>query len=326
MANLTKKIQNYAFQNNLWEKGSKIVLGVSGGPDSVFMLDFFSKLSKKYNLELHVAHVNYGLRGKDSEKDELLVRELGEKYGIEVSVFKPKKTEYRGNLENNLRNIRYDFFEKTRQKLGFDLIAVAHNQDDQAETVLMRIIRGSGLQGLGAMKAKTGKIIRPLLQISKAEILACNNQNKLKYRIDKSNLDTKFSRNKIRHELLPYLEKNFNSGIKKTLSEWSLTVADDYDFIDKNAERFAKNICKNKCAHFSAKEFAILHPAMQRQVLRNIFLKLKSSIQDIENKQVEEMLKVIRSSKSKSQKAAIGGLNILKKSDKVDINPHKSTN
>ena len=319
MANLVKKIQNYAFQNNLWEKDSKIILGVSGGPDSVFLLDFFSKLKKKYNLELYIAHVNYSLRGKDSKRDELFVRELGKKYDVEVNVLRPKKSEYEGNLENSLRKIRYDYFEKMRQKFGFDLIAVAHNQDDQAETVLMRIIRGSGLNGLSAMKAKSGKIIRPILQISKADILAYNKQNKLEYRTDKSNSNTKFARNKIRHMLLPYLEKNFNPGIKKTLSEWSFVVADDYDFVDKNAERFAESICKNKCGHFSAKKIMTLHPAMQRQVLRNIFLKLKNNVVDIENKQIEEMLKVIKSAKSKTQKAVIGGLNILKKGDKVEI-------
>ena len=319
MANLIKKIQNYAFQNNLWERNVKILLGVSGGPDSVFLLDFFSKLVKKYNIELHIVHVNYGLRGKDSKKDELFVRELGKKYGIEVSVLQPKESEYKGNLENSLRKIRYDYFEKMRQKLGFEIIAVAHNQDDQAETVLMRIIRGSGLNGLSAMKAKSGKIIRPLLQISKADILAYNKQNKLEYQTDKSNLDTKFVRNKIRHSLLPYLENNFNPGIKKTLSEWSLSVADDYAFIDKNAERFTESICKNKCGHFSAQKFISLHQAMQRQVLRNIFLKLKNNVVDIENQQIEETLKVIKSAKSKSQKAVIGGLKILKKGDKVEI-------
>ena len=319
MANLVKKIQNYAFQNNLWEKDSKIILGVSGGPDSVFLLDFFSKIARKYNLELHIVHVNYNLRGKDSKKDELFVAELGKKYNIKVSVLSLKKNKYQSNLENTLREIRYNYFEKLCQKLGFDLIAVAHNQDDQAETVLMRIIRGSGLNGLAAMKAKSGKIIRPLLQISKTAILAYNKQNKLGYRTDKSNLDTKFLRNKIRHGLLPYLEKNFNPGIKKTLSEWSLVVADDYDFIDKNAERFAKSVCKNKCGHFSAQKFMALHQAMQRQVLRNIFLKLKNNVTDIENQQIEELLKVIKSTKSKTQKAAIGSLNILKKGDKVEI-------
>jgi tRNA(Ile)-lysidine synthase len=103
MPNLVKKIQNFAFQNDLWGKGSGIVLGVSGGPDSVCLLDIFSQLAKKYDFRLHIAHVNYGLRGEDSKKDELFVRKLGEKYGMEVSVLQPKKADYKGNMENSLR-------------------------------------------------------------------------------------------------------------------------------------------------------------------------------------------------------------------------------
>jgi tRNA(Ile)-lysidine synthase len=223
--NLIKKIQNFAFKNSLWKKEARVVLGVSGGPDSVCLLDIFSQLSEKYDFKLHIVHVNYALREKDSEKDEAFVRELGKKYGISVSIFLPKKTQYRGNLENCLRKIRYDFFEQTRKKLGFDLIAVAHNQDDQAETILMRIIRGSGLNGLGAMKSMSGNIIRPMLCVSRSEILSYIKQKKLKYRFDKSNRNTKFTRNRVRNDLIPYLEKSFNPSIKKTISTYKNKIA-----------------------------------------------------------------------------------------------------
>lgn len=319
MTQAIKIIQNFAFQNNLWQKGSKIVVGVSGGSDSSCLLDILSKLSKKYDFELHVAHVNYGLRGRDSEKDELFVSKLAEKYGVGLSVLSPEKSQYKGNLESGLRKIRYDFFEKIRKELNFDLIAVAHNQNDQAETVLMRIIRGSGLNGLSSMKAKTGKIIRPLLQTKKEDILLYMKQNNLKYRTDRSNLDVKFTRNNVRHKLLPYLEKNFNTSIRQTLSQWSLNVADDYEFIEKEAEIFVKAVCKNSCIHFIAGDFLKLHPSIQRQVLRNIFKKLKNGVQNIEAKQIEEIVKVMKSTKSKSQKAVIGGLKLSKKGDKIDI-------
>ncbi|EKD46425.1 MAG: hypothetical protein ACD_67C00239G0002 [uncultured bacterium] len=319
MTQLIKTIQNFAFQNSLWEKNSKIILGVSGGSDSSCLLDIFSKLKPKCNLEIHVAHVNYGLRGKDSDQDEEFVKKLAEKHGFKITVLKAKKRQVKGNLESNLREIRYAFFEKLRNDLDFDLIAVAHNQDDQAETVLMRILRGSGLSGLSAMKAKTKNVIRPLLQTSKKEILAYLKQNKLKFRTDKSNLDTKFTRNSIRHDLLPYLEKNFNPSIKQTLSQWSLSVADDYAFIQESAGSFTQAACKNKGAHFTFQEFEKLSFSIQRQVLRNIFELLKNTTKDLENKQIEELLKVTRSSKSKSQKAVIGGLNISKKGDKIEI-------
>lgn len=319
MPNLIKNIQNFAFQNNLWEKGSKIILGVSGGPDSACLLDVLSKLAKKYDFKLYIAHVNYNLRGQDSKKDELFVRELGKKYGIKVNVLLPKKNKIKGNLENNLRKIRYDYFETIRKKIKFDIVAVAHNQDDQAETVLMRVIRGSGLNGLSSMKAKSENIIRPMLKISRQEILDYLKKNKLRHRTDKSNADKKFTRNAIRHNLMPYLEKNFNRSIKKTLSQWSFSVADDYAFINKNAERFVNNICKSKYVNFSAKKFLNLPIAIQRQSLRIIFQQMKETMIDIENQQIEEIIKVIKSAKSKNQKALIGGLKISKKGDKVSM-------
>lgn len=319
MAQLIKTIQNFAFQNNLWGKNSKIIIGVSGGSDSSCLLDILSKLKPKYDLTIHIAHVNYGLRDKDSDQDEDFVKKLAINYDLPISILKVKKGLFKGNLENNLREVRYDFFEKLRSELNFDFIAVAHNQDDQAETVLMRIIRGSGLNGLSAMKAKAKTVIRPLLQTSKKDILAYVKQNKLKYRTDKSNFDTKFTRNSIRHKLLPYLEKNFNPSIKETLSQWSLNVADDYAFIETFAESFASAKCKDKCANFTIQEFEQFAPSIRRQVLRDIYLQLKNQVRDIDNKQIEELLKVIRSTKSKSQKATIGGLNISKKGDKIVI-------
>ncbi len=144
-------------------------------------------------------------------------------------------------------------------------------------------------------------------------------ENKLKYRTDKSNLDTKFTRNNIRHNLLPYLEKKFNPTIKKTLSDWSLNVASDYEFIEQSAQFFVDGACKNKCAQFKSKDFFLLHGAIQRQALRMIASTLKGSIQDLENGQIEEVIKVIKSTKNKTQKATIGGLNISKKGDKIDI-------
>ena len=319
MAQFVKTIQNFAFLNDLWEKDSKIIVGVSGGSDSVCLLDVLNKLAPKYGFQLHIAHVNYGLRDKASDLDEVFVRKLAAKYELPLSVLIAKKRQYSGNLESNLRKIRYDYFEELRLEIGFDNVAVAHNQDDQAETVLMRIIRGSGLNGLSAMKAKSVKIIRPLLGTSKGDILAYVKENKLKYRTDKSNADIKFLRNSIRHGLLPYLEKNFNPSIKKTLSEWSIAVACDYAYIDKQAERFVSTKCKIKCVHFSAQDFLKLHSAIQRQAVRVMFRRLLGGVNDIESNQVEELIKVIKSAKKKSPKALVGGLNILKKGDSIDI-------
>ncbi len=314
-----KNIQNFSAQYDLWQKGSKIVVGVSGGPDSVCLLEVLVFLAKKYDFELQIAHVNHGLRGKDSLEDEKFVQELGKKYELNVNVLKPNEKSFKGNLENSLREIRYAYFEKLRKQFKFDFIAVAHNQNDQAETVLMKIFRGAGLNGLSGMRPKNGKIIRPLLQTNRAEIMAYLKEKKLTYCIDKSNEQTDFMRNKIRHEALPYLEKEFNPSLVKNLSALAFSVADDYAFLEKRAEKFVNSIYKEKKIVFEDSVFLNLPQSIQRQAIRQIFVKLLSQAQDVEYGHIEEFRKVIKSSKSKTKVAKIGGLKISKKGAKVEI-------
>jgi tRNA(Ile)-lysidine synthase len=320
MKNLIKKVQNAAFQNNLWQKGSRIVAGVSGGPDSSCLLDILAKIKDKYDLEIIIAHVNYGLRGKDSHKDEEFVRKLGESYGIKTYTLSPtlSRQRARGDLlpsENELRDIRYDFFEKLRKKNNFNSIALAHSLDDQVETYLLRIIRGAGLAGMGAMKYKRGKIIRPLLGVSRKEVLDYLKTNKLKYRTDKTNKDTRYLRNKVRRQLIPYLEKNFNSAIKKTIFDSTLTLGEDYDLISGIAE---KTYQKNK--KLSVKEIVRLHPALQKRILLQAIDEKKRNLKDIESSHIEELIKALKSTKSKSKKVFFKGLKFIIKGDKVIIN------
>ncbi len=319
MAKFIKKIQNFSSQYELWNKGSKIIIGVSGGPDSVCLLALLYSLAEKYNFEIQIAHVNYGLRGKDSLADEKLVRQLGEKYQLKVNILRPKNISQKGNLENTLRDLRYAYFEKLRLALKFDFIAVAHNQNDQAETALMRIIRGAGLNGLAAMRPKTGKIIRPLLQTSRTEIVNFLKEKRLTYRMDKSNAKNDIFRNKLRNETLPYLEKNFNQSILETLSNFSFAVADDYAFMEKSAVGFVLAVCSKKKASFLEQDFLALDTAIQRQVLRQIFLKLSGQFKDVEYSHIEELRKIIKSTKSKTKSASIGGLKISKKGAKIEI-------
>jgi tRNA(Ile)-lysidine synthase len=319
MAKFIKRVQNFSSQYELWEKGSKIIVGVSGGPDSVCLLDMLCVLAKKYDFKLQIAHVNYGLRGQDSIGDEKLVKKLAEKYRLKLSILRSKKSLYKGNIENTLRNIRYEYFEKLRVKSEFDLVAVAHNQNDQAETVLMRIIRGAGLNGLSAMRPKTGKIIRPLLQISRTEIVAYLKEKKLIYRMDKSNEKVDILRNKIRQELLPHLQKKYNAAIIETLADFSFSVADDYDFIKESAKNFVNSVCKKNKAIFFDIDFLVLHRALQRQILRELIMRIKGQVKDVEYGHIEEIRKVIKSSKNKTKNATIGGLKISKKGAKIEI-------
>ncbi|MFA7209599.1 MAG: tRNA lysidine(34) synthetase TilS [Parcubacteria group bacterium] len=313
MKNLLKKIQTASSQYGFWNTGSKIILGVSGGPDSVCLLDIFLRLRKTYAFELRIAHVNYGLRKKDSLKDEKFVQELAEKNGLAIDILRPEITSAE-NLENRLRDIRYDFFEKIRQENHFDLVAVAHNLDDQAETLLMRLMRGSGLAGLSAMKFKSGNIIRPLLATSRQEITDYLENRGLESRLDKTNLASDFLRNKIRHGLIPYIENSYNPDIKRTLSDSAVSIAEDHSFIND----FAEKIFQTQ-RELSVKKILSLHPAIQRRVLRLAIAEKNQNIKGIGISHIEEMLKVIRSTKSKNQNVIFKGLKMSRKGDKITI-------
>ncbi|OGI17416.1 MAG: tRNA lysidine(34) synthetase TilS [Candidatus Moranbacteria bacterium RBG_19FT_COMBO_42_6] len=331
MSNLVKKIQNSAFQHHLWQKGSKIVLGVSGGPDSVCLLDVMAKLAPKYDLKLIITHVNYRLRGRDSERDEKFVRKLAEKYGLNAFFLKPKLG--KKISENEMRDIRYEFFEKVRAKNNFDTVAVAHNLDDQVETFLMRLIRGSGLKGLSAMQHKSvhpvksalrspalagefnrGTIIRPLLGTTRAEILGYLKKNKSTYRTDRTNEMSLFFRNKIRNKLIPFLEKDFNPKIKETIFNAISSIAEDHSLIQKLADKTYKNE-----KEISAKKILQMHPALQRRFLLRMISEKNPGGKDVEAAHVSEMIKALKSTKNKSQIVSFKGLKMERKGDKVTI-------
>ncbi|MCK9379141.1 MAG: tRNA lysidine(34) synthetase TilS, partial [Candidatus Moranbacteria bacterium] len=260
---------------------------------------------------------------KDSDTDEKYVRELAKKYSLKINVLNAKKmtTLKNGeNLENKLRQIRYAFFEKVLKKENFNLIAVGHNQDDLAETVLMRVLRGSGLQGLSAISAKNKHIIRPLLNTSRKEIETYLKEKKIYYRIDKTNADTVFFRNKIRHRLIPYLEKNFKISIKKNLSALAETISDDFEYIQNSARKESQKIITTNENKITINISALLNLplSLQRQVLRESISQL-SGLHNIELGNIKELLKIANSKKNKLQQASFGGLKIQRKGDRLTL-------
>lgn len=313
MSNLIKKIQNSIFENALFEQKAKIILGVSGGPDSTCMLSVFCKLQKKYALDLIVAHINYGLRGNDSDKDEQFVQKLAKKYDLTLTIFKPT-IEKNNQSEESLRDIRYAFFEKVRREEQFDLIAVAHNADDQAETVLMRLLRGTGLAGLSAMQAKNNKIIRPLLETTRKEIIIYLKTEKIKYRIDKTNRQSIYLRNKIRNKLIPYLEKNFNPNLRQVLSRSAKSFEEDYSVIEAITEK-----AWEEDEVLSVKKLLSLPIAIQKRVLQKTLAQKNPQLVRQGFTQSEEILKALKSTKNKNQVVRLGGLKMTRYGDRIII-------
>lgn len=319
-ASFLKSIQQVAHDFSLWKRGDRIVVAVSGGPDSMCLLECLVALGKKYDWALHIAHVNYALRGEDSDRDEQLVRERAHDYGVPVTVLRPDVSSDMSNLEARLRAIRYEFFEALRIRLGFDTIAVAHTEDDQSETVLLRLLRGSGLRGLGAMRPRDGVIIRPLLCTPKEDIVRYLEENALPFRIDRSNADLKFTRNRIRHELLPVLEA-FNPRIRATLTQSALSLADDADVLAeglKHATLFVENSEKTQFS-LNASAFCVLHTAVQRAMLRNFVEEAGVFELPPSFSVIEEMRKFIASTKNKVSEKSFRGLKFTRRGDRVSV-------
>jgi len=281
------------------------------------MLDILFVLSQKYHFTLHIAHVNYALRGNDSKLDEELVREQAQAYDFPFHILKPKK-KFTGNLEETLRDIRYDFFEKLRREKKASAIIVAHNQDDQAETFLMRLLRGSGSNGLSSMQLKNGHILRPLLKTSRAEIMQYVKERNISFRIDKSNSDTDLLRNRLRHKLLPLLEKEYQPQIRNVLANTAELLSADAALLQGLAS--ASFIFKKEkgVLSFSCKELFsdsdVLASYKLRLLLRPFFAP-KNPPKGF----IEELIKTLKSTKSKQQTVSSHGLNLVRKGDTVTL-------
>ena len=308
-------MQNTAHTFALWQPKQSFILGISGGADSVCLLDVFSTLAQKHDFQLHIAHVNYRLRGKDSDRDEALVKTVAAAYGIPCTILRPPKTSF-AKSEESYRNLRYQFFEKLRQEKNYDAIVVAHNQDDQAETFLLRLLRGAGLAGLSAMRPKHDHIIRPLIAESRNSILAYLKDRELFFREDGSNSDPRYLRNRIRHELIPFLEKKFQPQTKKILADTAHLIAEDYALLQTVTPTL-----KMDSAHtttFSCQKM-LSHPdAIIRHLLRATltpFFQKKSPPKGV----VDEILKLLRSTKNKHQAITAAGLKLERKGDTVTL-------
>ncbi|MDH4222052.1 MAG: tRNA lysidine(34) synthetase TilS [candidate division Zixibacteria bacterium] len=236
---------------NRWkmlQKKDRVLVACSGGPDSIALLYLLNQIKGEYKLKLHVAHVNHKLRGRESDEEENFVRELARKLNLQYytksfdikKIAKLKKL----SVEECARKVRYDFFNKLACRIKASKIALGHTADDQAETVLMRLIRGAGSLGLCGMSPVSGRIIRPLLDFKKENIEKYLRENKLAFRIDSSNLRKDYLRNRIRLELLPYLRENYNPRIVETLTRTASVLSSQENFIRKETVKIFDNLSR----------------------------------------------------------------------------------
>ncbi len=288
-------IQKY----NLLKRKDKLLLGVSGGPDSICMLYQFLKIQQEYKLYLICAHFNHSLR-PEADAEEDFVRNACKNLGVKfVSAKKDVKAFGGDSLEQAARILRFDFFLSCARQEKIKKLALAHHKDDVIETTLMRIIRGGGLRGLRGILPKTKfkgiEVIRPLIELRKNEILAWLNNRGIEYRIDQSNFQDKFFRNRIRLKVLPILEE-LNPNIVNSLFNLSRLISLDYEFIYKFSQEKYNQLKKQEGKNYIKLELEGLKKldlAILLNVLRLAIENLKGDLRKLEFRHFEEIIDLI---------------------------------
>lgn len=319
-------------QHGLLAGGGTVVVGVSGGPDSLCLLHVLNHLHEGCGIELHVAHLDHRIRGWESRDDAAFVARLAAEWGLPATIEArdvPRLArESKLAIEEAARQARYSFLAQVAQAVGAKRIAVGHNADDQTETIVMHWLRGSGLAGLRGMLPLTNleemrledawpdhppldlQLIRPLLEIPRAEIEAYCLEHGLKPRFDRSNLDTTYYRNRLRHELIPCLE-SYNPNIREVLRRSAWVIGDDYSFLQAQLERVWPVVVSSeseKAITFDLARWRALPTSQQRSTLREAVHRLRRSLRNINWIHVENALWALRAKPAGTQVTLPNGL------------------
>ncbi|MBY6839086.1 tRNA lysidine(34) synthetase TilS [Clostridium botulinum] len=310
---MKKKVLSYIVDNNLIKSGDKILVALSGGPDSLCLLNILKELREELDIEIGAAHLNHLLRGEDAFKDEEFVistcKEMNIPYYVKRVDINKYSKEHKLSSELAGRNVRYGFFDEILKKDGFNKIATAHNANDQAETIIFRLMRGTGLEGLGGIKVcREDKIIRPILCLTRKEVEKYIKEKNLNPRIDKTNFEKIYNRNKIRLDIIPYIQNNFNEDIVKTLNRMSLLIQKDNAFIERLCIKAYNEYCKKNTDskfYILKKELFKEDQAIVTRIIRTALIEYSKSYYDFEMKHIYDILEL-------SKKETGKGINLPK--------------
>jgi tRNA(Ile)-lysidine synthase len=312
---LVNRVFNTIKHHDLIQNGDSLVVGISGGPDSVCLIHVLYTIADKLNIKLFAVHINHMLRGRESDEDEQYVRSLCEAINIKLfveSIDIGREASKRGvSLEEAGREARYTVFNRIAREVGATRIAVAHNKNDQAETVLLNMMRGAGLDGLTGMKYIRNNIIRPLLDVEREHIERYCARHSLNPRVDRTNLEDIYTRNKIRLNLIPYINRLMDLDIVGNICRMSSLLRDDACYIDGiSREFFNKSIVRREDGKIwlDIQKLKACHPAMQRRVLRNALSEVKGDLKGIESVHISSVIDMFSNGRTGSQLHLPSGL------------------
>ncbi|KPU42760.1 tRNA(Ile)-lysidine synthase [Oxobacter pfennigii] len=326
-----KTIEKY----NMLNKGDRIVAAVSGGPDSMALLHILYTLKDKYNLYIHGAHLNHMLRGEEADQDCEYVKEFCRKRSIPLSIgfedveLMAKKQGI--SLEEAGRVARYKLFDDVAKEIKASKIALAHNMNDQAETVFMRIMRGTGLDGLGGIKpVRDGIFIRPLLFTLREDIEKYCREHDINPRTDSTNLEPLYLRNKLRLQLIPYIRENYSSNIESLISSMAELLREDSEFLEEHVKNIYNEICTQNEGKVSINIDSLKeqHSSVKKRIIRKAIENVKGNLNAIESKHIELLLSIIHNGMTGAAVELPGGikgiisyklLNIIKYTGETNI-------
>jgi tRNA(Ile)-lysidine synthase len=293
---LITKVKNIIRSQHLVKRGDKIIVAVSGGPDSVTLLNILNTLKHELGIQLFVAHLNHRLR-KSATQDQQFVKKICYELNLPFLTKIAHISKRGGSVEEEAREARFSFLIEVARKCKADTIALGHTEDDLAETVLMRILRGTGLLGMRALLPKRDikgfAFIRPLLYSTREEIEAFLKKRQIRFRRDPTNNSTRFFRNKIRLRLLPLLEEEYKGNIKEVLVNLSRNTTIDYDYLEKEGQRKFKQLVKQERGAsrilVELKRLLKLHPAVRRILIRLAIEKLKGDTRRLTLKHLDHI-------------------------------------
>ena len=314
-----KTIKTY----NLIEKNDKVVIGVSGGPDSICLLHLLYSIKKELKFEIVVAHINHQIREvADSETES--VKDFCKNLGIECFVKKENITELakeqKKGTEEVGRQVRYDFFEDVAQKTNSNKIATAHNSNDRAETVILNILRGSGISGLKGIEAmRDNKYIRPLIFTKREKIEEYCQENNLNPKIDESNMENIYNRNKVRNIIIPYIEKEFNKNIIQTINRLSDVATEENEFLQKLTEEQYNTIStiENDTIILDLKKFNHLELVIKRRLILYTINEAIHTTNGIEKVNIDDIIKLCKNNIGNKYLSPIKLIKIYVKKGKI---------
>jgi tRNA(Ile)-lysidine synthase len=305
LKSLEIRVRETILEQGMLTGAEHVLVAVSGGADSIALLFCLHNLSSDLHLSLTVAHLNHRIRGAEGDADEDFVRKICA--GLQLPLIsetidiKQQAQSEKRNVEELARQRRYDFLHRTAHRIGTQKIAVGHTLNDQAETAIFRFLRGSGMEGLSAIfPIVDGIVIRPLIECSRSTILDYLEQSGVPFREDSTNKDLQHARNRIRRELLPYLERHFNPRLVETLARETQLIRETWSFISGRAKEIFADLHSRSDNSISIdiKDFLLVHPALQKEVLREALRECLGSLRGITSVHVGRILSLCRTEQS----------------------------